>query len=62
MQGWAFYNGELRHGSNSSGSKYGKPLNEGDLLGVLFDSEKVGSYNFVPVSYTHLTLPTKRIV
>lgn len=44
MQGWAFYNGEVRHGSNSSGSKFGKPLNEGDILGVLFDSEKVSSY------------------
>ncbi len=44
MEGWALYNGEVRHGSNSSGSKFGKPFNEGDFIGVLFDSEKVGSY------------------
>ena len=23
-EGWAIYNGELRHNSNSSGNKYGK--------------------------------------
>lgn len=25
--GWALYNGELRHNSNSSGLKYGKSIN-----------------------------------
>lgn len=36
--GWAIYNGELRHGSNSTGSKFGRPLTAGDHVGVLLDT------------------------
>ena len=35
--GWAIYNGELRHGSNSSGPKYGSTVAAGDVIGVLVD-------------------------
>lgn len=39
--GWAFYNGELRHGSNHEGTKYGSQVVPGDVIGVLFDSIQV---------------------
>lgn len=37
-EGWGMYNGELRHASNQQGSKYGEPLKEGDVVGVMLDS------------------------
>ena len=40
-EGWAFYNGETRHASNQLGQKYGEPLKEGDVVGVMLDSEQV---------------------
>eukprot|EP00349_Pseudokeronopsis_sp_Brazil_P004936 CAMPEP_0202959408 /NCGR_PEP_ID=MMETSP1396-20130829/3596_1 /ASSEMBLY_ACC=CAM_ASM_000872 /TAXON_ID= /ORGANISM="Pseudokeronopsis sp., Strain Brazil" /LENGTH=99 /DNA_ID=CAMNT_0049677945 /DNA_START=183 /DNA_END=482 /DNA_ORIENTATION=+ len=36
-KGWALYNGELRHNSNSNGQKYGAKLETGDVVGVLVD-------------------------
>ena len=41
LKGWAFYNGELRHNSNGSGKKYGKPVKAGDVIGVIIDLFKV---------------------
>ncbi|TNV76303.1 hypothetical protein FGO68_gene7058 [Halteria grandinella] len=35
--GWAIYNGELRHNSNSTGDKYGKSFYTGDIVGVYLD-------------------------
>ena len=35
--GWAIYSGELRHNSNSTGAKYGKKANSGDIVGVMLD-------------------------
>lgn len=35
--GWGIYNGELRHKSNSTGTKYGKNLQAGDIVGVMLD-------------------------
>ncbi|KAM3133207.1 hypothetical protein pb186bvf_014635 [Paramecium bursaria] len=35
--GWAIYNGELRHNSNSTGKKYGKAYKTGDVIGVYLD-------------------------
>ena len=35
--GWAIYNGELRHNSNSTGKEYGTPLKTGDVIGVMLD-------------------------
>ena len=35
--GWAIYNGELRHKSNSTGAKYGKQIQAGDIVGVMLD-------------------------
>ena len=37
IKGWAIYNGELRHNSNSSGKKYGACLSVGDTVGVALD-------------------------
>ena len=39
--GWAFYNGELRHGSNFEGIKYGEKFGEGDVIAVMFDTIQV---------------------
>ena len=36
-KGWAIYNGETRHNSNSSGPKDGSQLQPGDILGVEVD-------------------------
>ncbi|CAD8080475.1 unnamed protein product [Paramecium sonneborni] len=36
-EGWAIYNGELRHNSNSSGNKYGKQYKKGDIIGVMLN-------------------------
>jgi len=36
-KGWALYNGELRHSSNSTGTKYGTPFKENDIIGVYLD-------------------------
>jgi hypothetical protein len=36
-KGWAIYNGETRHNSNSTGPKYGSALQPGDTLGVALD-------------------------
>ena len=36
--GYAFYGmGQLRHGSNAEGTKYGKPFKKRGVLGVLLD-------------------------
>jgi len=32
------YNGELRHNSNSTGSKYGVPTKSNDTVGIMFDT------------------------
>jgi len=45
-EGWAFYNGELRHNSNSSGAKYGTTLATGDVIGVALDMTEVYFYNY----------------
>lgn len=37
VNGWGIYNGETRHNSNSTGSKYGVQLQTGDILGVAVD-------------------------
>ena len=46
-QGWAIYNGELRHGKNSTCKKFksetpdtDSKFQQGDVVGVLFDSTK----------------------
>lgn len=39
--GWGIYNGESRHGSNSSGTKYGRILKVGDIVGVMLDTIEV---------------------
>jgi hypothetical protein len=39
--GWAIYNGELRHNSNATGPKYGTILNSNDTVGVMFDTIEV---------------------
>lgn len=39
--GWAIYNGELRHNSNSTGAKYGTCLQNGDIIGVMLDMKEV---------------------
>ncbi len=44
-QGWAIYNGEIRHGSNSNGSKYGRSVKPGDLIGVMLDTIEVSSFD-----------------
>ena len=41
MDGWAYYNGELRHGSNNEGQKYGEVINAGDVIGILLDTIEV---------------------
>ena len=35
--GWAIYNGQTRHGSNSTGPNYGSQLVAGDIIGVALD-------------------------
>jgi len=42
--GWAIYNGELRHNSNSSGPKYGSTIQAGDVIGVLVDMAEVSHF------------------
>ena len=44
--GWAFYNGELRHGSNNDGTKYGEAVSPGDIIVVMFDTIEV-SYHYI---------------
>ena len=44
--GWALYNGELRHNSNSQGDKYGGSLHPGDTVGVHLDMIEVSSTSF----------------
>ena len=39
--GWAIYNGELRHNSNSQGFQYGTILNPRDIVGVMVDMIEV---------------------
>jgi len=40
-KGWAIYNGELRHSSNATGSKYGTPIKQNDVIGVYLDMVEV---------------------
>lgn len=37
VNGWAIYNGQTRHNSNSTGPNYGSPLVTGDIIGVALD-------------------------
>jgi len=37
ISGWAIYNGETRHNSNSTGPKYGTKIQAGDIIGVAID-------------------------
>jgi len=37
VQGWAIYNGQTRHNSNSTGPNYGTQLANGDIIGVALD-------------------------
>jgi len=37
VHGWAIYNGQTRHNSNSTGPNYGTQLASGDILGVALD-------------------------
>ena len=41
MDGWAFYNGELRHGSKSEGKRYGEAIAKGDIVSVMLDTIQV---------------------
>ena len=44
--GFAFYGmGQLRHGSNAEGTKYGKPFKKRGVLGVFLDMNK-GTLSF----------------
>lgn len=43
--GWAIYNGETRHNSNSTGKQYGCKLKAGDTVGVALDMEE-GSLSY----------------
>ena len=36
-EGWAIYNGQTRHASNSTGPNYGTQLAAGDIIGVALD-------------------------
>jgi hypothetical protein len=38
MDGWAIYNGQTRHNSNSTGPYYGTQLAAGDIIGVALDT------------------------
>ena len=40
-KGWAIYNGELRHNSNSTGPKYGTAIKVDDTIGIMFDTIEV---------------------
>ncbi len=37
VNGWAIYNGQTRHNSNSTGPVYGTALTPGDIVGVAVD-------------------------
>jgi hypothetical protein len=37
VHGWAIYNGQTRHNSNSTGPNYGTQLASGDIIGVALD-------------------------
>lgn len=37
IHGWAIYNGQTRHNSNSTGPNYGTQLTPGDIIGVALD-------------------------
>ena len=41
--GWAFYNGELRHGNKNNGPRYGQAVNKGDMVGVKLDTIEVST-------------------
>jgi hypothetical protein len=43
--GWAIYNGELRHNSNAMGEKYGEVFGPGDIIGVNLDMQQ-GTISF----------------
>ena len=46
-KGWAFYNGELRHGSNNDGKKYGEAVGHGDVVAVILDTIEVSRHSKV---------------
>ena len=48
--GWAIYNGQLRHNSNSTGKNYGGTITKGDTIGVMLDMIKVGSYKNLDIN------------
>ena len=66
-EGWGFYNGELRHNSNSSGKKYGESLKPGNVLGVMLDmingelSYTINKKTF-GVAYKNAALKTGKLV
>jgi hypothetical protein len=37
VHGWAIYNGQTRHNSNSTGPNYGSQLASGDIIGIALD-------------------------
>lgn len=37
LHGWAIYNGQTRHNSNSTGPKYGCKIQCGDTIGIALD-------------------------
>lgn len=37
LNGWAIYNGQTRHNSNSTGPNFGSQLTSGDIIGVALD-------------------------
>ena len=50
--GWAMYNGELRHASNSTGKKYGSQVKTGDTIGVMLDMQEVSPLTQLLLSVT----------
>ena len=55
VNGWAIYNGELRHNSNSSGPKYGTAIQAGDVIGVMLDMQEVKfRIRFMIIGYSEL--------
>ena len=57
-KGWAIYNGELRHSSNASGTKYGTAFKEGDVIGVYLDMIEV----MILSSFAYLRISNGKLV